>query len=249
MARLIRRQREAELMSVLWLLVGRGGSRGVPGKNLKEIGGISLIEWKIRAARAAGAGRQDILCSSDSREILEEARRCGSFMLERPPELATDTASSADVIKHALSLMGGLKYDQIVLLEPSAPFTGASHYRKALQMMEFHDADLVVGMRETAPHTAFIGDVRPDQSVTPIILQFQRMARRRQDYPQQWTMNGACYVFKTDMFLRTGDIYGGERSVGLMMPHWNSIEIDTPDDLEMAEYAYSKGYVKPEPLS
>lgn len=236
-------------MKTLWLAVARGGSKGVPGKNLRRIGDRSLIEWKVNAAIAAGASVENILCSTEDTAIACEAVRQGCMLVRRPNDLATDTASSADVIRHTLDTIGHDKYDQVVLLEPSAPFTTGSQYRKALQMMEFHDADLVVGMRETAPHAAFIGDVRPDQSVTPIILQFQRMARRRQDYPTQWTMAGNIYVFKTDMFLRTGDIYGGERNYGLMTDHWSGLEIDTPDDLEMAQYAYSKGYVTPEPIS
>lgn len=236
-------------MKALWLITARGGSKGVPGKNLKRIGGLSLIEWKIRAARAADP-RADIVCSSDSFDILAEAGRLNVGQIHRPDALASDTSSSADVIKHALETLAGQPtpqlYDMVTLLEPSAPFTTGEHYRRALQMLEFHDADLVVGMKETHIHTAFIGDVRDDLSVTPIINQFQRMARRRQDFPMQHTMNGALYVFKTDMFLRTGDIYGGVRNFGLMMDHWHSIEIDTPEDLEMAEYAFSKGYVKAE---
>lgn len=234
-------------MKTLWLVVGRGGSRGVPGKNLKQIGGRSLVQWKIDAARAADPFAF-IAASSDSAEILNEAACCGvNYIIDRPADLATDTASSADVIKHALyELRDKLHtFEQVVLAEPSAPFTTADHYKRALQMMDFHDADLVVGMKETHIHTAFIGDVRADGSVTPIINQFQRLARRRQDFPQQHTMNGALYVFKTEMFLRTGDIYGGSRNFGLMMDHWHSIEIDTMDDLELAEYAYGKGYVKP----
>lgn len=233
-------------MKTLWLVVARGGSKGVPGKNLKRIGGVSLIEWKIRAAMAAGA--EDIVCSSDSHEILEEASRLGASQIVRPAELATDTASSADVIKHALSLVGGdAAYDVVVLCEPSAPYTTAAHYRRALQMMEFHDADLVVGMKTTHIHTSFIGDVRDDLSVTPIIVQFQRHARRRQDYPKQWTANGGLYVFRTEMFLRTNDVYGGNKNLGLLMDEYHSVEIDAPSDLELAEIYYEKGYVKPEP--
>jgi CMP-N,N'-diacetyllegionaminic acid synthase len=230
-------------VSVLFLITARGGSKGVPGKNLKKFDGLTAIEWKICAARSADRDA-DILCSSDSSQILDEASRLGVLKIPRPAELSTDTATSADVIKHALSIFT-YSFDYIVLMEPSAPFTTGEQYSQALKMMDFHGADLVVGMKETEPNTAFIGDYREDHSVTPIIVQFQRGLRRRQDYVKQWTMNGALYVFRRDMFLRTGDIYGGNRNYGLMMNRWNSIEIDTPEDLEMAEYAVAKGYVKP----
>lgn len=234
-------------MSALWLLVARGGSKGVPKKNLHKIGGLTLIEWKVRAALAAQSDAY-IVCSSDSAEILAEAARLGVRTIERPAELATDTASSADVIKHALATLMdvGQEFERVVLLEASAPFTRGAHYRLALQMMEFDDADLVVGMKYTEPHTTFIGDVRTDRSVTPIIVQFQRSARRRQDYPDQQTMNGALYVFRTEMFNRTGDIYGGVRNYGLLMDRWSSVEIDHPHDLDIAEMAFAKGYVKVE---
>lgn len=229
---------------VIWLLVGRGGSRGVPGKNLKRIGGLTLVDWKIRAARAADP-KAWIVCSSDSADIRAEALTCGANLtIERPAELATDTASTADVVKHALSIAGG-DADRVMLLEPSAPFTTGAEYAKALEMMERDDADLVVGMKETAPHTAFIGDVRADASVTPVIMQFQRMARRRQDFATQWTMSGGLYLFKRAMFEATGDIYGGVRNFGLMQSRVTGLEIDTPEDLEVANWYYTRGLTYP----
>lgn len=234
------------MTDTLWLLVGRGGSKGVPGKNMRRIGGLSLIEWKARAARAADP-KAYIVCSSDSHEILEEAQNCGaSWLVPRPEYLATDTASTADVVKHALEALAagpGMAYDRVVLLEPSAPFTKGETYRHALTMMNFYDADLVVGMKTVEPHQSFVGDIRDDGSVTPIIIGFQRHARRRQDYPKQWTMAGNLYVFKTEMFLRTGDIYGGAVNLGLLTDRWHGTEIDTPEDLELAEYAFAKGHV------
>lgn len=232
------------MTSTLWLITARGGSKGVPGKNLRRIGPCSLIEWKIRAARSAGA--TDIVCSSDSMDILGEAARLGAACIERPAALATDTAKSADVIRHALDVVPQ-SFDQVVLLEPSAPFTTGEHYKRALQMMEFHDADLVVGMKETTPHTAFIGDVREDMSVTPIIVCFQRETmRRRQDFPPQWTPSGGLYVFKTEMFRRTQDLYGGVRNFGLLQNRYTGHEIDEQHDMELAEFYYERGYVKSE---
>lgn len=230
-------------MKVLWLLVGRGGSRGVVGKNLRVIGGHTLVDWKLRGALAAVPDAY-VVVSSDSAEIRAEALRCGAAEeIVRPAELAGDEATTASVVEHALSVVGGA-WDAVMLLECSSPFTTAQQYRDALRMMEERDADLVVGMKETAPHTAFIGDVRADASVTGIVLQFQRMARRRQDFAKQWSMSGSLYLFKTGMFRDTLDCYGGSRNYGLMQGRYDSIEIDTPDDLEFAEYAAATGKVK-----
>lgn len=230
-------------MSVVYLLVGRGGSRGVPGKNLKRIGGASLIDWKISSARAADENAY-IVCSSDSAEIRDEAKRCGANdVIVRPAELATDTATTADVVKHAMGCIGD-EWDAVMLLEPSAPFTSPDEYAEAIRMFSERDAELVVGMKESTPHTAFIGDVRDDESVTPIVVQFQRMARRRQDYGRQWTMSGGLYLFSREMFMATGDIYGGSRNYGLMQTRYTGLEIDTPEDLELAKWYFARDKVR-----
>ena len=228
-------------MKILWLLVGRGGSKSVPGKNLRRIGSKTLIEWKLGAAIAAGA--KDIVVSSDSPEIRGVAMHYGATReIVRPEELASDEATTASVVRHALETLGG-GYDVVMLLEPSAPFTKAEHYSRALDLMRDQDADLVVGVRRSEPHVAFIGEQRADGSVTNIIMQFQRMARRRQDFTPCVTMSGALYLFKTEMFLRTGDIYGGARNFSVMQSRWEGLEIDEPEDLALAEFAYERGYV------
>ena len=235
------------MTSTLWLITARGGSKGVPGKNLRQIGGLSLLEWKVRAARAADP-HAEIVCSSDSPDILAAADALGVACINRPAALASDTARSVDVIKHALDVLPE-SYEQVVLVEPSAPFSTAEQYQRALQMMKLLDADLVVGMRTVTPHTAFVGDIRADNSVTPILVQFQRETfRRRQDYPAQWSMSGALYVFTTEMFRKSCDIYSGTRNFGLLQDAYTGHEIDTMHDLDLAEFYYAKGYVKPEPI-
>jgi CMP-N-acetylneuraminic acid synthetase len=112
-------------------------------------------------------------------------------------------------------------------------------------MKQAKDAHLIVGMKHTEPHTTFVAEQPDDDFVTPIMVKMDRVGRnlRRQDLKQEWTMNGALYVFDTEMFKKTGSIYGGARNYGLLMDRWRSIEIDAMHDLEMAEYAHSKGYV------
>lgn len=234
------------MMRVLWLVVGRGGSRGVPGKNLRRIEGRTLVDWKIAGALAGGA--EGIVVSSDDPGIRAEARRCGAVReIVRPAELATDEATTASVVAHALGelrRMGVPEYDAVSLLECSSPFVEAGTYRAALKVMEERDADLVVSVKTVEPHVAFIGEEREDASVTGIVLQFQRMARRRQDFRSCVTMSGGIYLFRRDMFERTGDVYGGVRNFSVKHDRWHAIEIDTPEDLELAEFAASRGKVK-----
>lgn len=235
-------------LSCLFLIVARGGSRGVPGKNLRQIGGLSLIGWKARTARKA-APEARLIISTDSAEIADEARRHGvdvPFM--RPAPLATDTATSASVVRHALETLEtrGERYSLVMLLEPSAPFATGDHMTAALAKIAQLNADLVVGMKETSPHTAFIGERPDDDTIAPIIASMHGRGGhlRRQDLRPEWTMNGALYLFRTDMFLRTGDIYGSANSFGLIMDAHYSVEIDTPADLEFAQYLFDKGYVR-----
>lgn len=234
-------------MSVLYLITARGGSKGVPGKNLRKIGGMSLVAWKANAAKQVITGNDRLVISTECPEIQKEALRNNvEVPFTRPAELATDTASSADVIKHALRALNTY-HDTVVLLEPSAPFTTPEHFITALTMKEAKDAHLIVGMKHTEPHTTFIGEQPNDDFVTPIIVKMDRVGcnLRRQDLRQEWTFAGNLYVFDTGMFMDTGSIYGGARNYGLLTDHWHSIEIDSMLDLEMATYAYEKGHVKP----
>jgi len=192
-------------VKVLYLLTARGGSKGVPGKNIRKVGGKSLIEWKVSAARPLMRDGDQMVMSTDSTEIAAEAMKYGvSVPFVRPAELATDTASSASVIRHALDKLPG--FDAVMLLEPSAPFATTDHLRQALTIYEAQDADLVVGMKETDPNTAFIGEIRDDLSINPIILSMRRHGShlRRQDLKPEWSMAGSLYLFRTAMFLETG---------------------------------------------
>lgn len=231
--------------NTLWLITARAGSKGVPGKNLLKIGGKSLIQWKCDAARPLVARDDLFAISTDSEEMAAEANRWGIQMaIPRPVELATDRASSASVIQHALSAVGG-SFEKVVLLEPSAPFATTAHFQQALDMMAAKNAHLIVGMKRVEPSRVFVGEQPDDGCVTPIIVRMDRAGKnlRRQDLRDDWSMNGALYLFDTKMFLQTFSIYGGARNYGLLMDWAHSIEIDTPHDLEMAEYVYSKGYV------
>ena len=232
-------------MSVLYLITARGGSKGVPGKNLRKIGGHSLIAWKAHAAKQVISDEDRLVISTDCPIIKMEARvNQVEVPFTRPAELATDTASSADVIKHALASLD-TQHDTVVLLEPSAPFTTPDHLVTALVMKQSKNAHLIVGMKHVEPHSTFVAEQPDDDFVTPIIVKMDRVGRnlRRQDLRQEWTMNGALYVFDTAMFKKTGSIYGGARNYGLLMDRWHSIEIDSMHDLEMAEYAYDWEYV------
>lgn len=231
-------------MTTLWLLVGRGGSKGVPGKNLARVGGRSLVQWKIDAVKPL-VGSGTLACSTDSPEIADEARRCGAMIpFIRPPELASDTAATADVVRHALDNIEG-ECDRVMLLEPSAPFATTASYVEALGLYNQQQAHLVVGMKRVEPHSTFVGEQPDDGCVTPIMVRMDRVGRnlRRQDFKPEWTQSGSMYLFGVDMFRKTGSIYSGSRNYGVLIDKWRSIEIDNPEDLLLAQFAWDNGFL------
>ena len=195
-----------------------------------------------------------LVISTDCPDIQAEAKLHGiEVPFTRPPELATDEATTTSVIQHALNILGQ-EYTTVCLLEPSAPFTTHRHILEAFYMYCSSDAHLVVGMKHTEPHSSFIGEELEDKFITPIVIKMNNYGHdtRRQARKQEWTINGALYIFSSalfwdDVFIYPHDtrsIYNGARNYGYLMDHWHSIEIDSPRDLEMAEYAVSKGYVE-----
>lgn len=231
-------------MGSLYLLVARGGSKGVPRKNLRTIGGKSLIAWKIAGVRAFDPVAK-IVCSTEGAEIAIEAASLGCTILERPAELASDTATTDSVVMHAIENIK-TDYDKIFLLEPSSPFTGPQHYKQALEMRADTTSELILGMRAVYPSREFIIGMSTDLSVTAFCATAKQLAdSRRQAMSVSWTPNGALYLFAPQRFIATGRIYGTpSRSYGLLMDRWSSHEIEDMDDLAEAEWIFESGRVR-----
>jgi len=241
-----------ETSKILFLLVGRGGSKGLPGKNLRQIGGLSLVGYKARSAlRSRYCAR--LIVSSDSAEIRNEAVRHGAEMLfERPAELATDTATSNDVVLHAMDWIEtheGRCYDAIMLLEPSSPFARPEHFDEAIELFAARQASLVVGMRETEVSSIFVGTFGKDGSIGGIVEKMlATTAQRRQDQPIEVTMNGALYLVGWDAMRQHRKIYADSaRSYGVLMDRLHSIEIETAADLAYASYVVEHGMLDTSP--
>lgn len=237
---------------ILFLLVGRGGSKGLPGKNLREIGGLSLIGYKAKAARQSRYCTR-LIVSSDSEAIRAEAVRHGAEMLfERPAELAADTASSNDVVLHAMDWIEaheGRRYDAIMLLEPSSPFATPGHFDEAVELFMARRASLVVGMRETEVASVFVGTLGSDGSIGGIVEKMLNTpAQRRQDQQPEVTMNGALYLVGWEAMRKHRKIYADPAaSYGIMMDRLHSIEIEGAADLAYASYVIEHGMLDASP--
>lgn len=214
---------------VLALIPARGGSKGVPGKNILPISGKPLIHWTIDAARASRYIDRLIL-SSDDEEIMAVAAFGGCEVpFRRDASLAGDTASSIDVLVDALERVPG--YDIVVLLQPTSPMRSSSDIDGAIERLESSGAPTCVTVRaaEDHPYWTFYADEQG--RLAHYVKPPAGIPMRRQDLPKAWCLNGAVYALRTELFLRTRSILTAD-TVFYPMPAERSIDIDTPTDVE-----------------
>lgn len=239
-------------MNVLALVIARGGSKGVPGKNLKPLGGIPLVAYKIISAQRSRFVQRLIL-STDSPDIRQVGMTYGAeapFL--RPAELATDTASSDDVALHAMEWVESQPSrvpDALLLLEPSTPFATGADYDRAVELMERTQAVMVVGMVPHKTNRVFIGEMDEAGRLKAIIEQMQSLRRLdRQALRPNFTMNGAFYLLNWRHFRQARRRYvDPDNSYGIEMDEFHSVEIDQPIDLAWAQFLIDRRFVDPTP--
>jgi CMP-N,N'-diacetyllegionaminic acid synthase len=215
---------------------------------LCRLGGISLVGYKALSAMQSSYCTR-IIISTDSNEIREEA---GQFGVEapfiRPSELATDTASTMDVVDHAMQWVERNTsecYDAVMLLEPSSPFTRTDDYNSAVEILKKKNANAVVAVRPAEVSSTYLGPLDAEGRICSIIDKMHQVsALRRQDMEREYTPSGALYLFRWEYFRRYKDIYHDrEGTFGYLMesPYW--LEIDEPIDLQWAEFLIDRGYI------
>lgn len=212
---------------VLGLVTARGGSKGLPGKNIKMLCGKPLIAWTIDAARAAKS-LDAVVVSTDSEEIAAVARAHGAEVpFLRPPELASDGASSVDVVEHAVKHLAaaGRPFDLLVLLEPTSPLREASDIDAALAQMIEAKADAIVSVcRAETVHPAFMfkqGNLGRLESALPGGFKVVR----RQDLEPMFFLEGTIYASRIETLLATRT-FCQTNALGYEVPKWKSPEID-----------------------
>ncbi len=234
-------------MNVLGVVTARGGSKGLPGKNLRLLAGKPLIAHTIESARQSGAFDRLIL-STDDEAIAAAARACGCdvpFM--RPAELARDETPHLPVLQHAVRwLRDHERYepDAVMILQPTSPLRRASDIRESVALLERSGAESVVSVSEVPAHYNPMRTLRVDGAGNATLFvtgePVRRRINRRQDMPAAWAMNGAIYLFRTFVLEgRAGcepSLYG-DRTAAYVMPHDRGISIDSLDDWTAAERA------------
>jgi len=221
---------------VLALVPARGGSKGIPGKNVRPLAGHSLLYYAAQAAAASGVVDRMIL-STDSTEIAAEGRRAGlEVPFVRPAVLAQDDTPMLPVIEHAVSELSatGWEPEIVVLLQPTSPLRTGAHVREAVQMLRETGADSVVTVVEVPRHLSPDYVMKIDAGrLVPFLSEGARITRR-QDTRPAFVRDGTAYVFWTRTLRATRSIYGDHCHPLVVAPH-ESITIDTPDDWDAAE--------------
>ena len=218
--------------TVTALIPARGGSKGFPGKNLAKLGGKTLLAHAISQAREAACVDQ-IVVSSDARNILDEATRCGAdLVLPRPAELATDTASTDAVCLYVLDQLPAEPH-YLVLLQVTTPLRRSEDIDSAIALCHRLGAPActTVTTVEKPPHWMYrLGE----QSRLLPLMPPEEQPTRRQDAPILYLLNGAVYVVRTDVFRQQRRFLVPD-AAGYIMPTDRSVDIDRPVDLMLAK--------------
>lgn len=229
-------------LRVLGIITARGGSKGVPRKNIRPLGGKPLIAWTIDAAKKSSLLTETIV-STDDAEIarVAEASGCRAPFL-RPSELATDTAKSIPVVVHALDWLReheGKEFDAVMILQPTSPFRTSEDIDACISKMDETGADSVMSMvKITDMSLAKLKRIEGDR-ILPYSIEEGTESRSRHDEPDVYKRNCAVYLTRVSC-LQQNDLFGSD-SRGYVMPEERSGDINTEYDFSIAEYRVLKG--------
>lgn len=223
-------------MNILGIIPARGGSKGIPKKNIKRLGSKPLLEYTHASAKESDFLTATIL-SSDSNEIISVARKIGiEVPFIRPPELAGDNSPSIEVIKHAINFYEGKNviFDAICLLQPTTPFRRKGLIDDAIKLFRSGNYDSFISVRQVPleynPHWVF----EDKNGQLKLATGENEIISRRQDLPKTYHRDGALYLTKTDIIKKNNSLYGNK--IGYIdttgTPYVN---IDTPKDWIVAE--------------
>jgi CMP-N-acetylneuraminic acid synthetase len=233
-------------MRALGIITARGGSKGIPGKNLKPLAGRPLLDYSIEAANDTPLDR--LILSTEDQKIAEVGRSLGCevpFM--RPAELAQDDTPHLPVIVHAVQWMRDRENylpEAVVILQPTSPLRSAADIAAALRMLELSGADAVVSVSEVSAHAHPMRMLRVDDNGLATLFTtgepVRKRINRRQDMPKAWVMNGAIYACRAGVLFAAEPSLYGDRVVAYPMPAERSISIDDHEDWAAAERALAR---------
>jgi CMP-N,N'-diacetyllegionaminic acid synthase len=218
-------------MSVLGLVPARGGSKGIPDKNLRELAGRPLLAYTADAARASGVIDRLVL-STDSTAIAEVGRALGLEVLDRPAALAADDTPMLDVVLHALE--HDAEADLVAILQPTSPLRRGEDVRAAVELARSTGCDAVAGVVAVPLHLSPDYVMRLEgERLVPFLDEGARITRR-QDARPAYVRDGTVYVVRREVAVERRSLYGDDCRPLLVDPA-ASLSLDTPADWAEAE--------------
>lgn len=223
----------------LVVIPARGGSKGIPRKNIKLLNGKPLIHYTIKAAQSIFDSSR-ICVSTEDFEINTIAKQTGlSFTYIRPEKLATDTSSSheviLDVIEHYQNQ--GLKFETIILLQPTSPFRTSKHILEAIKLYESSECEMVVSVKETKCNPYF--NLFEENELGDLELSKKGNFTSRQSAPKTYEYNGAIYIFSKET-IQSKQFSEFERIKKYEMSAIDSVDLDEPLDWKLAELIFNE---------
>lgn len=219
--------------TILALIPARGGSKGVPRKHIRELGGKPMIAWTIAAAKGS-AYIDRLVLSSEDEEIIAVAKNHGCEVpFVRPAELADDKTPGIDPVIHALETLPE-KYDYLVLLQPTSPFRSTEDIDLAIAKCIETGAKSCVSVSESGKHPAWMYTLDAAAVLTPV-LGADSTGARRQDLGAVFTLNGAIYVAKVADLVKERKFIFDHATVAHPMPPERSLDVDTEFDFRICQ--------------
>ena len=220
----------------LAIIPARGGSKRLPRKNILNLCGKPLISWSIEAGLKSKY-IDKVVVSSDDTEILNISNELKVQVIKRPDELASDTSTSFDAVKHAIDNLES--YEYILLLQPTSPLRNENHIDKAIELLEEKNADAVVSVCEMN-HSLLWSNTLDDSLSMEGFISDNLLNNRSQDLKKHYRLNGAIYLCKTDKFLKEKSFFLKKNIFAYVMNSNNSIDIDRKEDFELASLYLSQ---------
>jgi N-acylneuraminate cytidylyltransferase len=221
---------------MLALIPARGGSRRLPGKNVRALLGTPLIQWSVRFAHALAVFER-VLVSTDDEVIAARAREAGAEVpWLRDAALASDTASSADVAIDALrrEQAQGRQHEWVALLQPTSPFRDAARWQSALALAQQPGCDAVIGVSPVRDHPHQVFRMQPDGGLQPW-AEAAVLRQRSQDLPPAVRVNGSLYLVRSSVLLAHKTFFPPATRGVLCDQPWEGVDIDTEADWVVAE--------------
>jgi len=236
--------RSLDKKKILCTICARGGSKGVPGKNIRELAGLPLLAHSILQAKQSGIF-DSIAVSSDSSKILAVAAKYGAdFLIERPPELSTDAAPKVPVIQHCFltaERLAGTQFDIGVDLDATSPLRVPADIIAATETLVSSDAQNVITGSPSRRSPYFNLVEANDVGYVTTSKTLPRPCTRRQDAPKTYDMNASIYVWRRSSLINNSNLFL-EKTVLYEMPEERSIDIDSELDFKIVEMLMKERY-------